>query len=468
MNGLARLRPALCLALFLAGSTVLSADTLIYRSGRKVQGKMIHINGFRMLFRLNDGREIAVPSGQVRRIVFDKARQPAPPKKPEPPPRRPEPQQPAARRDDPKPQREKPPRATPKRQAPARETRTEKAEGRQRPGPATDARRKPPRPAQTDRRRNRAPQTDATGDRTGQSGDGPRNEKPPELFRNESRRFRQGPDKILYARRPVQVTLAPGPDSDPAQAATIYYSMNDSAGGFSKYVAPFVLARTGFYHIRYYAVDAAGNREVLRHKKIYVDRTAPEISVDFHGPFHTDRAGVVFLSSPFVFVRATDADTGLAALRCRLAGEVQDLGTGGGVLSLPDKNTTGELVCQARDRVGNQGERTLHLHLDSEGPTVAWRSPENPGDMKSGRRVAFTVRDEASGIAALRVLVDDFPHELPVEARSFAPADYESKSGVTRSFAILAVDRAGNENRTPAIRLRIDRKPPVSEIKIAD
>ena len=412
---------ALLLSCIVFPANSLLADTLIYRSGRKVEGKMIHINGFRVLFRRSDGREIAVPSSQIRRVIFGDRQAPPKPAKPEKP-KRPEPprREPARAvrkepRKQPAPPPRKPPEPPPKRVAPV-----------------------PPKPVEA------------------------RPAPAPELFQKSESGVVRGSDEILYAARPVKVTLAPAENSG---AGTIYYSINDAAE--AKYAAPFTLSQTGFYHIRYFAVDPAGNREVLRHKKVYVDRTAPLIQIDFQGRQWTDRLGVSHSGSPLVFLRAHDLHTGVRAFRCRLGAEVIELSREGGVIALPEAGKTHELTCQARDRVGNQVERTSYLRHDASGPRVAWIGDPARRSMKSGTRVAFSVQDDAAERVTLRLLVDDQVHTLPPGSRSFAPAEFESKSGVERTFVLIAVDPAGNETRTEPLRLRIDRTPPVSELKIA-
>ncbi len=406
---------------------------------------MVHINGYRLLFRLNSGQEISVPAGQISRITFgNRAAEPRKPEKPKPPA-----------------------------PAPVRPARSEKEDGspagrvnevEKRTTPAVKATepRKPesppdrgiPQPGRTSQVEKIARASERQGRATGHGA-------PANLFAGESSAAVFETDTVLLARRPVKVTLAP---AGAGEENLIQYSLNESE--FAKYSGPFTLSETGLYQIRYFSVDPAGNREVLRHRTIQIDRLNPELRFDFAGQVFRDRQAVVFTSTPFVFVRAEDPHAGVAGVRCLRAAETIDLSAEGGMFTLEQANRTVTVVCQARDRAGNQAERTVYVQHDQAPPRVSWGSSDPDRFFNTGARMQFFAEDEGSGIGTLRLLVDGFAHELPADARSFAPADFESRPGAEREFVVIAVDRTGNEARSPALRLRVDKQAPVSELKL--
>ena len=148
--------------------------------------------------------------------------------------------------------------------------------------------------------------------------------------------------------------------TDDSGKATIYYSVNDSE--FQVYTGRIRFDQDGPYLLRYYAIDAAGNREAMRQARFLVDRHPPQTQVNFATALVENNGQIFTGPNNTIALEAADDGSGVAAIRYRIfkAGEARAAFTDySGPISLSKDVLTGEsatfaIEFYAIDRLGNR------------------------------------------------------------------------------------------------------------------
>ncbi|MEQ9366293.1 MAG: hypothetical protein RIF32_18785, partial [Leptospirales bacterium] len=155
---------------------------------------------------------------------------------------------------------------------------------------------------------------------------------------------------------------------DDSGDATIYFSINDSP--FQKYSGRIHFKEDGPYLLRYYAIDAVGNKEAMRQARFLVDRHAPVTQMNFGAPLVENNGQIFTGAENTVMLEATDAGSGVATIRYRIFrnGEARGVFKDySGPISLSKDVLTGEdatfaIEFYAIDRLKNREEtRTLFI-----------------------------------------------------------------------------------------------------------
>ncbi len=245
----------------------------------------------------------------------------------------------------------------------------------------------------------------------------------------------------------------------------IMHAVND--GPYTEYRAPLDFPRSGVYTVRFYAVDAVGNREAPRIVHILADGTAPVITVETGGPV-ARKGKRIYSRDGTVFVRAADNHSGVTALGCNVNGRAMTPGKGG-LINL--KEPVNLIKCTARDQVDNETRSAAYeIVLDRTAPEIAWRTNGNSrGDstrpILSRTPLTFHARDTGAGLAALFLLVDGKAHKLPLDARVVDPVKYAAGAN-SRELRLRAVDHLGNTATSGPLFIQTDRQAPRTRLEI--
>ena len=155
---------------------------------------------------------------------------------------------------------------------------------------------------------------------------------------------------------------------DDSGEATIYYSIDDAP--FRKYTGRLTFEKDGPYLLRYYSIDAAGNREKLRQARFLVDRHPPKSSLSFTTTL-VERNGQIFTGPRNnIVLQAADEGSGVTKIRYRIfrSGDARPAFRDyTGPISLQTEVLSGEaetfaVEFYATDRLGNkENVRTLYI-----------------------------------------------------------------------------------------------------------
>lgn len=158
---------------------------------------------------------------------------------------------------------------------------------------------------------------------------------------------------------------------------------------------PSITLNEGIHTVAVYAVDNAGN-DVHTSAIFAVDTTTPAIAVSVNGTLGKNgwyRSGIQVSATP------TDFPSGIATFEAAVDGAAYQQYTA--PITFQDGQHT--IRFKAVDHAGNQTETALQsFRVDSLAPTV-----DLPVSWQLGRNVPYSVLDEGSGLAALRIVIED-------------------------------------------------------------
>lgn len=131
-----------------------------------------------------------------------------------------------------------------------------------------------------------------------------------EIFRNIERA--DGVTVRYFTGQSIQLQA----EDDSPEPSTIYYSVNN--GPFQQYDQRVLFKEDGSYILRYYAIDAAGNKEAMQQARFLVDRKPPQTSVRFESGLVENERGLFTGPNNTIYLDAADAGAGVEKIRYRI------------------------------------------------------------------------------------------------------------------------------------------------------
>ena len=142
--------------------------------------------------------------------------------------------------------------------------------------------------------------------------------------------------------------------------------------GFSKPYAEFTLPSEGYHTINFKSKDNVNNEESEKTSSCFVDKTPPEIFVKFSIDQIGTRKGLpVYPNYTRMYVAATDKKVGTETIMYSMDGGTLQLYSSSQTLDASEKskfrkNKKYEVRVVAKDKLGNQSEKTVEFFVGKE------------------------------------------------------------------------------------------------------
>ncbi|MBX3723978.1 MAG: hypothetical protein KF713_19180 [Turneriella sp.] len=249
-------------------------------------------------------------------------------------------------------------------------------------------------------------------------------------------------------------------DDDHSGLVQIRYRLND--GDWNDYRGPVRVREEGRHWLKWESVDRVGNREKQQGIRLFVDKTAPLVTIAPQGEFVVLKNQIFARPGFKMFITAKDET-------CGVQGVYVDSGSGWrkSENQALEFNQAGRFTVRvmADDIIDNRSEiRSVQLTIDGDEPTVQLR-PSKPL-YKEGNEVVCRPETE------ILVAASDASSEVSrIEIRRSPSAGWlvlhHDKIEVSQSgefyLEVRAVDIAGNTTKSPEIfRCKSPAPPPKS------
>jgi hypothetical protein len=240
---------------------------------------------------------------------------------------------------------------------------------------------------------------------------------------------------------------------------------------------PLKAPAAGIHWLAVTARDAAGQLAAPRWLRLEVDSVPPAVELALTPPpLPAADGGAPWLGRGGEAVaHASDALAGVATLEIvipagAVAGTVGSSGAGAGAearapITAPvADNGAVTIEARATDRVGNRGQATLTVRVDTEPPTVAPRfaGPQTVTDagwvIAPQTRLTADVTDAGSGGAGSTVAADGRPAAADTGGEPWMPGPHRA--------TLEAWDHAGNRAKSPEIAFTVDDTPPELTLEV--
>jgi hypothetical protein len=219
-------------------------------------------------------------------------------------------------------------------------------------------------------------------------------------------------------------------------------------GAWQAFAAPISLM-DGQHVVRFRATDNAGNVTTTTPQQYLIDTAAPVITATVTG---TNGTNGWYVSNLQIAASTSDAGSDLDTFEQSVDGGIWQ------TYSAPLSFTTGQHTVQFRavDQAGNLSQITQNALIDSIGPVI-----ELPVRWTLGKVASYSVADQESGLASVRVVIEDENEKYPKVAwnEDASGTSFESeinwngkfKDGTTAPAGtylvwVKASDAAGNES----------------------
>ncbi|GBF50780.1 hypothetical protein LPTSP4_23070 [Leptospira ryugenii] len=268
--------------------------------------------------------------------------------------------------------------------------------------------------------------------------------------------------EILFITSQTSFTLEAKDDS----SAVDFIEWKPKNGEFRRFTQPIRISEEGMTEIHYRSVDKAGNAETPKVLVIYVDNTAPRVSlVPSEQFFFLD--GVPFTSKNNSYaIIAEDKQTGVQSIQYSINSEA------GKTYAEPiklEKGGANVIKYSATDKSGNTSpESSLIISVDDVKPTVEI-VPSLPLVDISGKSYAkkgnvfyVNAADKESGVKKVLVKLD-----AETEFRPYTEAIKVETQG-EHILRAIAIDNVGNQSEIVELKFNVDLTPPSSIIQKAD
>ena len=255
-------------------------------------------------------------------------------------------------------------------------------------------------------------------------------------------------------------------------------------GAETVYDKEFTIAAEGKHTITYYGVDKIGNKEDDKSFTVYVDNTAPELTVNPKFPIYAAN-GKLYISKQFTFnIAAVDALSGVNKVTYTLNGkDFIDYATAFSIYTDGDitfsanafdnvGNKTTNFKIKLRDDTGKESvesKDTLQLFVDNIAPTVTITADKQitpaAGKNVVSKDYKYTVAaaDKESGVKMVLVRVDGKGDFTPYDKELFFTTNGD------HYIEAKAIDAVGNISDTVILSVYVDVIPPKTAIEtVAD
>ncbi|MDP4170253.1 MAG: hypothetical protein Q8906_06545 [Bacillota bacterium] len=245
-----------------------------------------------------------------------------------------------------------------------------------------------------------------------------------------------------WSKEDAQVNLSAS-DSQSGVDKT-YYSINGS-----DYVegTAFTVSQEGVNQISFFSIDKAGNKEESKTIEVKIDKTTPVTNADAPSTWSNKDAQVN--------LSASDSQSGVAKTYYSINGSDYVEGTTFTV----SQEGVNEVTFYSVDIAGNKEEaKTIEVKIDKTAPATNADAPSTWSNKDV--QVNLSGSDSQSGVAKTYYSINGSDY---VDGTTFTV----SQEGVNQ-VSFYSVDKAGNQEETKTIEIKIDKTAPVITTNLKD
>jgi hypothetical protein len=249
------------------------------------------------------------------------------------------------------------------------------------------------------------------------------------------------------------VTVALTATDDFSGVSATQYSFNGV--DWNTYSVPFNVTSEGVSTVYYRSIDNAGNVEDTKSVTVAIDTLPPTTTANLVG---SKGLGIWYVSDVTVSLTAVDATSGVAATAYRINGGAWTTYTGSFVLTAEGIY---KIEYNSTDNAGNVGQtNSVTIGIDKTPPTSGASLSGTlglNGWYVSGVTVTLSAIDNCSGVSSTQYSFDG------VNWNTYSAPFTISTEGVSNLY-FRSIDNAGNLEQTKSVEIKIDTKPPTTQL----
>jgi hypothetical protein len=241
-----------------------------------------------------------------------------------------------------------------------------------------------------------------------------------------------------------------------------YTNRRVNSGYWNRYTSPFGISTEGTNIVEFYSVDKAGNNESIKSVSIKIDRNSPtgQVSINNNAQYTSSR--IVTLTTS-----AQDGQgSGVAQMRFRNQGDNWSnwitYTTSSTSWTLQNGDGNKRVYAQFKDKAGNTSPETYdEIILDTEPPTTSASLSGTFGEnnwFTSSATISLQSTDNYS--------VNYTNWRINNETWKPYTSSLSISAEGTNIFEFYSVDKAGNEETTQSVSIKIDKTVPTASVLI--
>ncbi len=253
---------------------------------------------------------------------------------------------------------------------------------------------------------------------------------------------------------PATVTLSASDNPGGSGVAATYYSVD--GGSAQTYSSPFTISTNGTHTVSFYSVDNAGNQEAPQSIPIKIDQAAPTTNAALAGP---EQDGWYRSAQLTLSAQDNPGGSGVASTSYSVNGGATQTYAGTPVSFTQSGQYT--VSYWSTDVAGNmEAQQSVSFQVDSTPPTTTASvsgKAGNSGWYTGPATVTLSASDNAggSGVAATYYSIDGGA------TQTYGSAFTISVNG-THTVSFYSVDRAGNQETSHSLTVKVDQTPPTT------
>jgi hypothetical protein len=242
-----------------------------------------------------------------------------------------------------------------------------------------------------------------------------------------------------------------------------YTNWRTNSGSWNRYTtSPFSISSEGTNVVEFYSVDKAGNNEGINSVSIKIDRNSPTGQVSINN-------NAQYTSSAIVTLTTSTQDgqgSGVAQMRFRNEGDSWSTWitytTSPTSWTLQNGDGNKRVYAQFKDKAGNTSPETYdEIILDTEPPTTTVSLSGTVGENNW-----FTSSVAISLKSTDNYAVNYTNWRINNEPWEPYASSFSISSEGTNIFEFYSVDKAGNEETTQSVSIKIDKTAPTASVLI--
>ena len=238
-----------------------------------------------------------------------------------------------------------------------------------------------------------------------------------------------------------------------------YYRID--RGVWTEYNGTFNISDEGAHRVYYYSVDAAGNKEGVKHTEVNIDKSAPSIEC-FLQPASPGGEHGWYNGNVEVTLSADDNASGVESIKYRIDDGTWKDYNGYFLITIEGNHT---FSFYAKDYAGYETEDSIPVKIDKTAPSVNIYSPSGgyvKGIVTVEWNASDNVDDNLNGSISLYLIEGNESTEIASGLNNTGTYEWNTFSFNDGSYMlqVVAADEAGNNGSNISGQFILDNSPP--------
>ncbi|MBN1824261.1 MAG: hypothetical protein JW803_08085 [Endomicrobiales bacterium] len=260
-------------------------------------------------------------------------------------------------------------------------------------------------------------------------------------------------DSMTYVNFGTVITLTgsdPNDNNDGSGVAETYCSIDN--GDWSAYVSGFSFDEAGEHTVSYYSVDNVGNVEDVKTITVFLDDSAPVISLEVGQPKHESGGKIIVSDETLFTLSGTDEYSGIKEMKWQVSESTstapEEWNEYGAPFALSAQDSGKVIWYGGIDNVGNESyEFSGVIVVDTAAPQVAITSPKGGAKYYTGAStmtISYAVTDDLDPSPASNAYLKNAGTGVTASVYNGQTVDLASFTPGMWNFTAEAQDFAGN------------------------